>query len=56
MGGWGQVLPLQKGGGAGKILAILNGGTTSFRVVLTWVLEVLTILKLMGGGQKVSAL
>ena len=47
MGGYGQVkfYPYKMGGGwgAGNVLAILKGGTTRFRVVLTWVLEVLTI-------------
>ena len=37
-----------------KVLAMLQGGTTSFGVVLTQELEVLAIL--MGGGQKVSTL
>ena len=48
--GWGVgvILPLQKGG-TGKVLAILKGGTTSFGVVLTWVLVVLSIT---GGGHK----
>ena len=46
-----EVLPLQKkGGGVGKVLAVLRGGdTTSFEVVLTQDLEVLAILK---GGTK----
>ena len=41
-------LTLQKKRGAGKVLAILKGGTTIFGVVLTWELAVLTILE--GGG------
>ena len=40
--------PYKKGVGVGKALAILKGGTTRFVVVLTQVLEVLTIL--MGGA------
>ena len=40
----GEVLPLQKGGGAEKLLAMLKGGggasTTSFRVVSKTELEV----------------
>ena len=49
-GGSSEVLPLQKGG-TEKVLAILKvvggggGCTKSFRVVLTRVLEVLTILE-----------
>ena len=41
--------PYEKGGGGetDKVLAMLKGGggTTSFRVVFTWWLEVLAILK-----------
>ena len=41
-----EVLPLQKKGrGAGKVFAILNWGHNKFGVVLTQVLEVLTILE-----------
>ena len=49
-----EVLPLRKGGGAEKTLAMLKGGggggTTSFGIVFTHQLEVLAILK--GGGTK----
>ena len=31
-----EVFPLRKGGGAEKVLAMLKGGTTSFRVVFMW--------------------
>ena len=51
-GGASDVLPLQKGG-MRKVLAILKwgGGTKRFVVVLTRVLEVLTILEGGGGAQ-----
>ena len=52
-----EVIPPKKWG-AGKALAILKvggGGTKCFGVVLTLVLEVLTILE-GGGAQKVSTL
>ena len=41
--------------GMGNIVAMLKGGTTSFALVLTQVLEVLGILN-GGGAQKVSTL
>ena len=43
-------------GGGGGILAILKrgGGTTSFGVVLTWVIKVLTILE-DGGRNRFSS-
>ena len=45
-------LPLQKRvGGGGGVLAILKGGTKSCGVVLTSVLEVLTILEGVGHKQ-----
>ena len=52
-GGW-QVAPLQKQRGGGGFSAMLKGGTRSVWVVLTRVLEVLTILE--GEPQKVSTL
>ena len=39
-GGACEVLPLQKGGWAVKVLALLERGTNSFEVVLTHELEV----------------
>ena len=47
-------LPLQKGGGSEKVLAMLNESAKSFGVVFTQYLEVLTILK--GGGVQSSTL
>ena len=35
-GGARDVLPLRKGEGAEKVLAMLKGGTKSFGVVFTW--------------------
>ena len=55
-GGWGggglqnrrgeqvKFYPYEKRGGAEKVLAMLQGSTQSFEVVLTWELEVLAIL------------
>ena len=44
----------KKGGGAEKVLVMPKGGTQSFEVVLTQVLEILAIV--MEGPQKVSTL
>ena len=53
-GGHAKFYPYEKGGGAKTVLAMLKGGggggTTSFEVVLTRELEVLTIV--MGGCKK----
>ena len=56
MAGWGQVFTPTKEGGAEKSLSRAEGegGTKSFKVVLTWVVEVLAMV--MGGAQKVSTL
>ena len=45
---------VQKGRGAKRVLAMLNGegDTNSFGEVLTWELEVLAVLKGVGGGRK----
>ena len=53
--GWSKwsFTPTQKGGGegggVGKALAMLKGGTTSFELVLTREPEVLAIVQVMGG-------
>ena len=46
-------LPLQKGEGVVKVLAMLKGGRTSFEVVFPRKFEVLAILKGWGGGAQI---